>query len=236
MSERSDEVTKDANGDERESKSGDGRESKSTDELLAETERLLEDVPGEPAGPDSTDDEQSAAEAESTLDAANESDSWFDFSLGRDSREVNSSPATDERATADSNREKSSGRLSSLRPPLSPGAYVSSKSLLAVLLTLTAGMLVGGAVLPFSGIGRVLGLAIAAFTVGLVTSTRRYLELSVAGVGVGVLGALLDFGILLPTDAGQTVLAVGAGAGLLASVVGYYFGRDLRDGLSREVE
>ncbi|MCU4751795.1 DUF456 domain-containing protein [Halobacteria archaeon AArc-curdl1] len=242
MSERSDEVTKDASGQGGEPNSGNGRTSKSTDELLAETERLLEDVSGEPPASGSNSHAQSAADTGSTTDAGTpadtdtESESWFDFSMGRDSSKGDSSPATDERTTVDSDRDSSSGRLSSLRRRLSPGQYLSPKALLAVLLTLTAGMLVGGAVLPFSGIGRVLGLALAAFTVGLVTSKRRYLELSAAGVGVGVLGALLDFGILLPTDAGQTVLAIGAGAGLLASVVGYYFGRDLRDGLSRDIE
>ncbi|MFP9060239.1 DUF456 domain-containing protein [Natrialbaceae archaeon A-chndr2] len=234
MSERSDEVTKDTDSD--------GRESKSTDELLAETERLLEDVSGEPpaSGPESH--AQSAADTGSTTDTEppadtdTESESWFDFSPGSASSDGDSSPAMDERTTVDPDRDSSSGRLSSFRRRLSPGQYLSPKALLAVLLTLTAGMLVGGTVLSFSGIGRVIGLALAAFTVGLVTSKRRYLELSAAGVGVGVLGALLDFGILLPTDAGQTILAVGAGAGLLASVVGYYFGRDLRDGLSRDIE
>ncbi|MFC6726003.1 hypothetical protein ACFQE1_16860, partial [Halobium palmae] len=35
---------------------------------------------------------------------------------------------------------------------------------------------------------------------------------------------------------GTTIAGVGAGSGLLVALAGYYFGRDLRDGLTREVE
>ena len=124
----------------------------------------------------------------------------------------------------------------SLPSRVAPSKYFSPKAFLAVLLTLAAGMVAGGTFLPLGGIGRIAGIVTVAFAIGLLTTKRRYLELASAGAAVGVVGALFDFALLLPTDAGQRVLAIGAGAGILATVVSYYFGRDLRSGLSRDLE
>ncbi|WP_254767094.1 DUF456 domain-containing protein [Salinilacihabitans rarus] len=112
----------------------------------------------------------------------------------------------------------------------------SPKGFLAVVLVLGAGLLVGGTAFPFAGVGRFLGLGVAAFLVGLVGSRRRYLETAVAGASVGGVAATLDFvTVALLGGSTRTLVAAGAGAGALACLLGYYFGRDLRDGLTRDV-
>ncbi|USZ70388.1 DUF456 domain-containing protein [Natronosalvus halobius] len=214
MSERSDEVPVD-DGETRSSGQREpterGGSGADTDDLLAETERLLEGGSGASAdaGVSADAEARSTPSAESTTDSSRRR-KWNPFS-----------------------RLRLGG---SIRDRLSPSRYPSPKSLLAIVLTLGFGMVAGGIVLPFSGIGRLLGLLAMAFVVGLVTSRRRYLEVGLAGTGIGALGVLLDFALFLPTDTGRYVLAIGAGAGLLASVIGYYFGRDLRAGLVRDVE
>lgn len=208
MSERSEEVSVD-DGETR--SSGQREPGADTDGLLAENDRLLEGGPG------------ASATASATTDV-----------------ETQSTPSSE--STTDSSRKRKWNPLSqlrrggSIRARLSPSRYFSPKSLLAILLTLGFGMVAGGIVVPFSGIGRLLGLFAMAFVIGLATSRRRYLEVGLGGAGIGALAVLLDFALFLPTDSGRYLLAIGAGAGFLASVVGYYFGRDLRAGLVRDIE
>ncbi len=97
-------------------------------------------------------------------------------------------------------------------------------------------MFAGGAVPLLSTIGQLLGMFAVAFLVGLVTSKRRYLEMTSAGLLVGVLGAFSDYAMFVMTGSGTTVFFIGAAIGLVSSVLGYYFGRDLRDGLARDIE
>ncbi|MFC7214141.1 DUF456 domain-containing protein [Saliphagus sp. GCM10025334] len=215
MSERSDEVSMD-DAETRSSGStgsvpadGSSGPGPTTDDLLAETDRLLE------GGADASSDAESTAATESSPSAGSTTDS---------SRNWTWNPLS---------RLRFGG---SIRARLSPSRYFSLRSLLAVFLTLGFGMVAGGIVLPFSGVGRLLGLFAMAFVIGLATSRRRYLETCLGGAGIGALGVLLDFAIFLPTDSGRYLLAIGAGAGLLASVIGYYFGRDLRAGLVRDVQ
>jgi len=99
---------------------------------------------------------------------------------------------------------------------------------------LSAGVLAGTTVLPFAG--RMIGMFAVAFIIGLFASKRRYLEMSAAGISVGGVAAVISNTVLIAVGSGQPLIAVGATVGLLASVVGYYFGRDLRDGLSQDVD
>ncbi|WP_312909687.1 DUF456 domain-containing protein [Natronosalvus caseinilyticus] len=207
MSERSDEVSVD-DGETR--SSGQREPGADTDDLLAETERLLKGGSG------------ASADVGVSADAETQS--------------TQSSESTDSSRNWTSNPFSRFRRGGSIRARLSPSRYFSLRSLLAIVLTLGFGMMAGGIVLPFSGIGRLLGLLAMAFVIGVAASRRRYLEVSLGGAGVGALAVLLDFAIFLPTDSGQYLLPIGAGAGLLASVIGYYFGRDLRAGLVRDVE
>lgn len=121
---------------------------------------------------------------------------------------------------------ESQSRLDSL---VSPTAV-----LLAVVLSIVGTVLVGS--VPLLGFaGELLGVAIAGFCYGLVTDTRRYLELALAGALVGGGTSLVSNLVLTLLGAGIPLVAVGVLGGAAAGVVGHYFGRDLRDGLTREI-
>jgi len=130
--------------------------------------------------------------------------------------------------------DDSSGRL---------GGRFSAKALLVSLVAVAIGVGVGGAIPIVGGITSLAGVAAATFVLGILAGESRYLETGLAG-GV-VVGA--NFALSLLTSAalpigidffqqyglafGGVGVAVGAGLGL----VGHYFGRDLRDGLTREI-
>ena len=114
--------------------------------------------------------------------------------------------------------------------------------LLLVGFAVTTGVAatLGGAVPLVGGVvGNLLGLVgifAAAFVGGAATATRRYAEHVLAGALVA-LGFLLVGNLTLALAADLTLYVAGGGAvagGLLAAL-GHYFGRDLREGLTREV-
>lgn len=119
----------------------------------------------------------------------------------------------------------------------------SPKSFVAVLALSLAGLLVGGAIPLVGFVGRFLGLFAVGFGVGLAASRRRYLEVGLAGALASGLAFVLStltavfapFAVDFLAEYGVAVAGMGAGAGLLASLAGHYFGRDLRDGLTKEV-
>lgn len=108
----------------------------------------------------------------------------------------------------------------------SPRFFLLSSVLLAVAL-------VGGSAVPV--FGRPLGLFVVAFALGLVSSERRYAEVGLAGVAVGGVGSLLRNAVLTLAGVGLPIVVVSAVVGGIAALAGVYFGRDLRDGLTREV-
>ncbi|SHG57276.1 hypothetical protein [Halobaculum gomorrense] len=127
----------------------------------------------------------------------------------------------------------------------------SAKGFLLTLAALVGGLVVGSAVPLIGGLTRYLGLFAAAFLLGLGRSRRAYLETAVAGAlaagGAFLLGTLTSGSVLLranllaeyglsPAGAGATLAGVGVSVGVLLSVAGVYFGRDLRAGLTRAVE
>lgn len=125
------------------------------------------------------------------------------------------------------------------------GRAFSVKALLLAAVLLTVGSLLGSLVPLIGGsIGRLVGLLIGAFVVGLVFSRRRYVESALAGAGVGTASTLLSIlsvgflpvGLHFLQDYGIGLAAVGAVIGLLAALVGTYFGRDLRAGLTQSIE
>ena len=133
------------------------------------------------------------------------------------------------------------GRLRGLVPSLSSPS-VSLRSFLVVLVASLAGVIVGGSIPIVGSIGRFLGLFAVAFAVGTVGSRSRYLEVGVGAIAAGVaflLGTLTSIfapvAVRVLADYGVAIVGVGTGAGLLVSIVGHYFGRDLRAGLTRDV-
>ncbi|MDR5672350.1 putative membrane protein [Halalkaliarchaeum sp. AArc-CO] len=132
------------------------------------------------------------------------------------------------------------------KPPLvgTNGRLFSGKATLLAILLTGIGMFLGGAIPLIGGIGRFVGLFLAAFLVGLVLSERRYLETGLVGAGAATVTVLSGFlgGAFLPVslqvlqDYGVSFAIVAAAVGLVLAVVGHYLGRDLRDGLSRDLE
>lgn len=127
----------------------------------------------------------------------------------------------------------SRSRLPSLPRP-SLGARFSPKGFLALVAALGVGLVAGGLAVPIAG--ELVGTFAVAFAIGLATSKRRYLEVGAAGAAVGGIAAVASNAVLAIAGSGRAVLAVGVGAGLVACLVGYYFGRDLRNGLFRDLE
>lgn len=134
---------------------------------------------------------------------------------------------------------------------LSGRGLFSARTFLVLLVASVLGIVVGGSVPFVGGITRYVGLLVVAFGAGLVGSRRRYLEAGLAGalaagltfvvaaltsllnpLGMGILGRA---GVAGAGRLGLTVAGIGVGTGLLVSLAGYYFGRDLRDGLTRDV-
>jgi hypothetical protein len=120
-----------------------------------------------------------------------------------------------------------------LRRLFSPRAF-----LLALVLSVV-GLVAGGAVPVVGYLGRFVGIALAAFALAFLVSGRRYVEASLAGAlaaGLGfVLGTLNSALFPVLADYGLQIAGVGTTAGLLAALVGHYFGRDLKAGLTKEL-
>ncbi|QFU84083.1 DUF456 domain-containing protein [Natronorubrum aibiense] len=152
--------------------------------------------------------------------------------------EPSPSAATDQSDVAagaahDRESTTASSRLAGLRSWLAVDTYFSPKAFVAFVLLLGAGLFAGATVIPIAG--RIIGILGVAFTIGLLSSKRRYLELTAAGTAVGAVSAVASHAFLAVAGSFQAVVAVGVTVGLVASLVGYYFGRDLRDGLTREI-
>jgi len=111
----------------------------------------------------------------------------------------------------------------------------TGRSLAVALAVVAASALLVGGILPLGSLGNLLGVALGAFLYGVVASTRHYTETTLAGTAVGGVLALLGNLALSLTGVGVPLVAVGAVGGGLAGLVGHYFGRDLRDGLTREI-
>lgn len=102
--------------------------------------------------------------------------------------------------------------------------------LLTVALSLVAGMLIP--VVPASGL---VGVFLAGFLLGIAKSDSHYLEVASATLLSGAVTAVLGNLFAALVGVGIPLMAIGAGASGLAGVIGHYVGRDLKDGLTREI-
>ena len=125
------------------------------------------------------------------------------------------------------------------------GRWFSGKAFALALVTVAVGVFVGGLIPLIGGtIGTAGGVFIAAFLLGLVLSTRRYVETGIAGGAAGAVSAVtsvlgvgfLPIGIDYLSQWGLPLVAIGGGVGLVLALLGHYFGRDLRAGLSQDIE
>ncbi|KKF39134.1 hypothetical protein FK85_30975 [Halorubrum saccharovorum] len=124
------------------------------------------------------------------------------------------------------------------------GRWFSAKAFALALVTVAVAVFVGGLIPLIGGtIGTAGGVFLAAFLLGLVVSTRRYVETGIAGAAAGATSAVtsvlgvgfLPIGIDYLSQWGLPLVAVGGGAGLALALLGHYFGRDLRAGLTEEI-
>jgi hypothetical protein len=107
---------------------------------------------------------------------------------------------------------------------------------IALLLTVVLAF-VAGAFVPFvpDNVSGLLGVFGAGFGLGAASSDRHYLEVAAATLLAGALTALLSSLKLTLLGMGMPLIALGAGASGVAGVAGYYFGRDFRAGLTKEI-
>ena len=111
----------------------------------------------------------------------------------------------------------------------------SPRAFLLALVLAVGGLLAANAVVPLPGAG-LLGVFVATFLFGLAVEDRRYAETATAGgIAVGA-SVLLDLAVVAFLGGFGPSLALLAGAvGAAVATVGTYFGRDLRDGLTRDL-
>jgi len=172
-------------------------------------------------------DQRTRSVEDNRMDGSELDESPLDESFGAD---VEAGP--DDRHAAEA--ASTTGRLRDrLRP--SVGGFFSVRTFLTLFVLTAAAMLFAGAVLPLGGIGGLFGIAAGAFGAGVLSDRRRYLESALAGAGSAGLGWLLGNLMITALGFGIPIVAVGAGAGALVAVAGHYFGRDLRDGLTRDI-
>lgn len=117
------------------------------------------------------------------------------------------------------------------------GSLFSVRSFgITLLVTIVMAFLAGGFV-PFvpDNVGGLVGVFGAGFALGVGSSERHYLEVAAATLMAGAITALLSSLNLMLLGAGMPLVALGAGASGVAGVAGYYFGRDLRSGLTRDI-
>lgn len=115
------------------------------------------------------------------------------------------------------------------------GRLFSPRAFLGALLATVGGLVAASAVVPLPGAG-LLGLFLGAFTIGLVLERRHYVESTVAGGVTLAASTLLEYAVVSALGGlGVPLAAAAGGLGAVLGAVGHYFGRDLRDGLTREL-
>jgi hypothetical protein len=133
----------------------------------------------------------------------------------------------------DAPSDDSAGVVGRLRSRL--GGILSTRDLAVSLVFTLVGALAIGSVLPFGIVGNLVGIFVAAFAYGTAGGAHRYLELGLAGGALGGAFTLLGNVALSLLGPGVPLVAVGFVAGAVAGGLGHYFGRDLRDGLTRDL-
>ncbi|WP_435077424.1 hypothetical protein [Halococcus sp. AFM35] len=115
------------------------------------------------------------------------------------------------------------------------GRFFSVRAFFVALALVAVGVVLGGFVPVLGAVLRYVGVFAATFALGAASERRHYLEAGLAGALVPTIGTLLEYFALTIAGVGLPVIAIAAGIGLLAGLAGHYFGRDLRDGLTREL-
>jgi hypothetical protein len=155
------------------------------------------------------------------------SDPGFDTGLGEADR-------TRAGQTADESADDSLGARVRSRA----GSLVSPGGLIAGIVLSLLGIFLVNAI-PLLGsitLSGLLGVPLGTFVHGLFGEDSRYIEAALAG-GIAAGGAvLLSVLFLALFGVGTGLVGVAAVGGALGGALGHYFGRDLRNGLTRDIE
>jgi hypothetical protein len=142
---------------------------------------------------------------------------------------------TDGRATREEAGNDEGGGLFA-RLGARTGRLFAVRSFLLALVVIGVATLVAGALIPLGSVGGLVGTAAGAFGYGLVAARARYAEAGLAGGLVLGVATLADYLVLSVFTGIGLALPLAAGvAGLVVAALAHYFGRDLRDGLTREL-
>jgi phage-related tail protein len=115
------------------------------------------------------------------------------------------------------------------------GRLFSPRAFLAALAVTGTGLVAGDAVVPLPAAG-MLGVFLATFLFGLLRARRHYAESLVAAGTVVAASTLVGYAVVAAFGGvGVPLVVVAGSAGALVGAVGHYFGRDLREGLTREL-
>lgn len=124
---------------------------------------------------------------------------------------------------------------SRIRSPFS-GLFRLRRFLLALGLSVVGLVLSGFVPLLPAALSALTGVFLTGFSLGLVSSKRAYAEVALAGAATAAVATLADYLLVTALGGfGVPLAAIAGGAGVLASVGGHYFGRDLRSGLTRDI-
>lgn len=119
------------------------------------------------------------------------------------------------------------------------GGFFSGRAFLAILVGCTVLAGLGATLVPFVGplVGAPAGLFVGTFLAGLIGSKRRYLEAGLTGSALGLAVVVGDALPRIVTDNASPTVAIATmiGLGLAVAVLGLYFGRDLRAGVTADV-
>lgn len=117
----------------------------------------------------------------------------------------------------------------------------SPKSFLVAAALAAVGLFVAGSIpilssLPVVGqLSRLLGVFVGTFAYGAVGGESRYLEAGAAGGAIAGVAALSNFLAWTLVGVGVPIVAVLAALGVVAGLLGHYFGRDLRAGITADL-
>jgi len=196
---------------------------KSTDELLSETDDILGEVG---AGGETSNVDGARPPSDASSDGGSLDDAMSGLDAGTTSTDRTADASADATSTGAATDDRGFRK------------YFAPKSAGVSGVLLLAGALLGGVVpIPFvGGLTRLLAVGAAAFLHGTAASDSRYAETFVASGVVGAGLAVLTNPLLTFTGVGLPLVAISTVATMLVAVVGHYFGRDLRAGLTADVE
>ena len=152
-------------------------------------------------------------------------------------REVeNNDPSTQPEQEPEQETESRRSRIADKATDLfSPRNFAISLVLIAVGLFITGSLIPIVSAIPGTGF---IGVFVAAFALGSLNSERSYLETGVAGAVVSGVSVLFSKFLVFSIAGGLgTELAlIGCAIGAVVALIGHYFGRDLRAGVTKDIE